>query len=244
MLKYLSLKYLLITEKTGTLAWAVQKFDFLGPHFGGVPGGGGWYPQTMSKYFSLTYLLISKKNGTLGYMVKKICFWGGPFGGVPGGVVPPNYVKIFVSQISTDIKKNWHPSLSCSKNWFFGAPFWGGPRGGGWYPQTMSKYFSLKYLLISKKNGTLGYMVKKICFWGVHLGGSPGGWYPQIMSKYLSLKYLLISKKTGTLAWAVQKFDFLGPHFGGVPGGGGGTPKPCLNISLLNIYWYQRKMAP
>ena len=69
----------------------------------------------MSKYFSLKYLLISKKNSTLGYMVKKICFWGGPFGGVPGGVVPPNYVKIFVSQISTDIQKNWHPSLSRSK---------------------------------------------------------------------------------------------------------------------------------
>ena len=81
-------------------------------------------------------------------------------------------------------------------------------------------------------------MVKKFVF-----GGSPGGWYPQIMSKYLSLKYLLISKKTGTLAWAVQKFDFLGPHFGGVSGGGG-TPKSCLNISLLNIYWYQKKMAP
>ena len=40
-------------------------------------------------------------------MVKKICFWGGPFGGVPGGVVPPNYVKIFVSQISTD--QRWSP---------------------------------------------------------------------------------------------------------------------------------------
>ena len=69
----------------------------------------------MSKYFSLKYLLISKQTGTLGYMVKKNCFSGGPFGGVPGGVVPPNYVKIFVSQISTDIKKNWHPSLSRSK---------------------------------------------------------------------------------------------------------------------------------
>ena len=39
MSKYLSLKYLLISKKTGTLGWAVQKFDFLGPHFGGVPGG-------------------------------------------------------------------------------------------------------------------------------------------------------------------------------------------------------------
>ena len=37
---------------------------FLGPHFGGSPGG--WYPQIMSKYFSLKYLLISKKTGTLG----------------------------------------------------------------------------------------------------------------------------------------------------------------------------------
>ena len=68
----------------------------------------------MSKYFSLKYLLISKKNGTLGQMVKKLAF-GGPFGGVPGGVVPPNYVKIFVYQISTDNKKNWHPRLSHSK---------------------------------------------------------------------------------------------------------------------------------
>ena len=127
MSKYLSLKYLLISKKTGTLGWAVQKFDILGPHFaGGSPGG--CYPQTMSKYFSLKYLLISKKNGTLGYMVKKFVF-GGSIWGVPGGVVPPNYVKIFVSQISTDIQKNWHPSLSRSKNWFFGAPFWGGSRG-------------------------------------------------------------------------------------------------------------------
>ena len=42
----------------------------------------------------------------------------------------------------------------------------------------MSKYFSLKYLLISKKNGTLGYMVKKICFWGGPFGGVPGGVVP------------------------------------------------------------------
>ena len=67
---------------------------FLGPHFGGSPGG--WYPQIMSKYFSLKYLLISKKTGTLGYMVKKLAF-GGSIWGVPGGVVPPNYVKIFLS---------------------------------------------------------------------------------------------------------------------------------------------------
>ena len=69
----------------------------------------------MSKYLSLKYLLISKQTGTLGYMVKKFIFGGVHLGGVSGGVVPPNYDKIFVSQISTDIKKNWHPSLSRSK---------------------------------------------------------------------------------------------------------------------------------
>ena len=96
-------------------------------------------------------------------------------------------------------------------------------------------------------------MVKKICFWGVHLGGSPGEWYPQIMSKYLSLKYLLISKKTGTLAWGVQKIDFLGPHFGGVPGGV--APKKFQETQLrmylnnftqkLDFYvlWFRRTRA-
>ena len=39
MSKYLSVEYLLISNKTGTLASAVQKIEFLGPHFGGVPGG-------------------------------------------------------------------------------------------------------------------------------------------------------------------------------------------------------------
>ena len=144
MSKYFSLKYLLISKKIGTLGYMVKKLAFGGVHLGGSPGG--WYPQIMSKYLSLKYLLISKKNGTLGKIVKKFIF-----GGVPEGVVPPNSVKIFVSQISTDNKKNWHPRLSRSKICFFG-----GFPGGGWYPQTMSKYFSLKYLLISKKNGTLG----------------------------------------------------------------------------------------
>ena len=129
MSKYLSLKYLLISKKNWHPSLSRSKNWFFGAPFWGGSRGGGTPKSCMSKYFSLKYLLISKKNGTLGYMVKKICFWGGPFGGVPGGVVPPNYVKIFVSQISTDIQKNWHPSLSRSKNWFFGAPFWGGSRG-------------------------------------------------------------------------------------------------------------------
>ena len=64
--------------------------------FWGVPGGGGWYPQTMSKYFSVKYLLISKKTGTLVQTVQKIHFWG-VYLGVPWGGVHPNQVKIFVS---------------------------------------------------------------------------------------------------------------------------------------------------
>ena len=38
MSKYLSVEYQLISNKTSTLASAVQKIDFLGPHFGGFPG--------------------------------------------------------------------------------------------------------------------------------------------------------------------------------------------------------------
>ena len=81
----------------------------------------------------------------------------------------------------------------------FGGSIWGGPREG-WHPQTMSKYFSVKYLLISKQTGTLSRAIEKIDFWWVHLGGPQGGWHPQTMSNYLSVKYLLMSKQTDTLA--------------------------------------------
>ena len=35
--KYLSVKYLLISKKSSTLAWAIQKIDFWGPILGGFP---------------------------------------------------------------------------------------------------------------------------------------------------------------------------------------------------------------
>ena len=63
-------------------------------------------------------------------------------------MVPPNYVKIFVSEISADIKTNWHPKSSLSKIDFWGS-IWGIPKGVA--PPTMSKYLLVKYLLISKK---------------------------------------------------------------------------------------------
>ena len=66
----------------------------------------------------------------------------------------------------------------------------------------MSKYLSVKYLLLSKDwNLRLSRLV---------FGRSFGGWYLQTMSKYLSVKYVLISRKTGTLGLAVQKTDFWG----------------------------------
>ena len=49
-------------------------------------------------------------------------------------------------------------------------------------------------------------------------------------------------KKIGTLAYAMQKIEFWGVHLGGVPGRGG-IHKLCQNICLLNINWYQKKMA-
>ena len=74
----------------------------------------------------------------------------------------------------------------------------------------MSKYLSVKYLLLSKKAGTLGYAVSKTDFWGL-FGGPREGSTPQTMSKYLFLKYLLISKKTSALAQAVKKLIFGAP---------------------------------
>ena len=129
--------------------------------------------------------LSCSKNWFLG-----VCLWG-----IPGGLAPPNYVKIFVCWISADINTNWHPSLSCSKNWFLGGLFEGVP--GGWHPKTISKYFSIKYLLISKQTGTLAWAVQKIDIWGsiwadTRRGGTPKlcqnicllniGWYHKTLA--------------------------------------------------------------
>ena len=72
----------------------------------------------------------------------------------------------------------------------------------------------------------------KIDFEGL-FGGFLGWWHPQTMPKYLFVKYLLISKQTGTKVELFKKLIFGGP-FRGVPVGGG-TPKLCQNICLLNF---------
>ena len=87
-------------------------------------------------------------------MIQRIGFWG-PFGRGPQRGGTPKLCQTICFQISTDMKIHWHHKLGRSRNWFLGGLFWGGPRGGGWHPQTMSKYLSVKYVLISKKTGTL-----------------------------------------------------------------------------------------
>ena len=118
----------------------------------------------MSKYLSRKYLLISKQTGTLAYAVQII-----NFSGSPGGSTPKLCQNICLLNIYI-LKKTWHLSLSRSK-----IDFWevhlGVTNGGGGVPQTMSKYLSLKYLLISKNIGTPNLAVQKIDVRRVHLVG-------------------------------------------------------------------------
>ena len=44
---------------------------------------------------------------------------------------------------------------------------------GEWRSQTMLKYFSVKYLHIWKKTGTLAWAIPKIDFWVLQDGGTP-----------------------------------------------------------------------
>ena len=90
MLKYLSLKYLLISKQIGIIAYAVQKIDFGGSILGGFLGGG--HPQTMSKYLSLEYLLISKKLSP-SLSRSKNWFSVGPFGEISGRWYPQTMSK-------------------------------------------------------------------------------------------------------------------------------------------------------
>ena len=52
-----------------------------------------------------------------------------------------------------------------------------------WYPQIMSKYLFVKYLLISKKTGALARAVKKNQFLGPHFGGFPWGVAPKTFGR-------------------------------------------------------------
>ena len=77
MSKYLSVKYLLISKQTGTLAWAVEKIDFWG-----VPEV--WHPQTMSNICLLNIYWYQKISSTLASLsCSNIWFFLAPFWGFP-----------------------------------------------------------------------------------------------------------------------------------------------------------------
>ena len=123
---------------------------------------------------------------------------GGPYGRSPRDEgVAPNYVKIFVYKISTVIKKHWLPKLSGSKNCIWGSIL-GVP--GGWHPLIMSKYLSVMYQLISKKTGTLAWVVPKTDYWGSIWGVPERVVHPNYVKIFVSLILLISKKKNSALA--------------------------------------------
>ena len=129
-----------------------------------------WHLQTVSKYLLVKYLLISKQTGTLSLLVQKIDFWGVHLGGSWGCGTPKLCQNICLLNICW-YQSKLAPKLESFKKLIFGGPFGGVP--GEWHPQTMSKYLSVKYLLISKTTSTLAWAVQKIDFLGPHFGGVP-----------------------------------------------------------------------
>ena len=90
-------------------------------------------------------------------------------------MVPPYYVKTFVSWISTDIKKTGTLAFkNHSKNWFLEVYLEESP--GGWYLDKLCQNICLLNIYWYKKNtGTLTWAVQKSDFWGPHFWGSSWG---------------------------------------------------------------------
>ena len=68
---------------------------------------------------------------------------------------------MWAAHISAHLGPMWAPHAIV--HWVWGGPW------GGVAPPNMSKYLSVKYLLISKQTGTLSQAVQKIDLWGVQL---------------------------------------------------------------------------
>ena len=164
--------------------------------------------------------------------------------GVLGRVVPLNSVKVFASEISTDIKNTGIVSLVVKKNWFLGVHLgWGGTRRGG--TLKLRRNICLFYLLISKnKTGALVWGKQKISIYRSILGVQKG--YFQRMLKHSSVRYgLILEKRTSARVWDNQNIDLWGVSFEWVPEGGG-TPNYVKiiisNISTVDIkkHWHQK----
>ena len=100
--------------------------------------------------------------------------FGGSIRGVPGGGGTP-----WLCQNICLLNICWYQKKSRTLAWAIQKiDFWGvhlRRSRGRWHPQTMSKYLSVEYRLISKKTSTLAWAVQKIDFLGPHFGGIPGG---------------------------------------------------------------------
>ena len=135
MSKYFSLKQLGEIKKTNALARAFQKLDFSEYHLRSPAGG---TPNHVKPFVSRIFLLISRKLVPKVKLFTKFSF-GWPIWEVPEGWwSTPNYVKIFVSKIST-VTKTLAPKVRLFQNLIFGNLFGGSPEA--WYPPNYVKIF-------------------------------------------------------------------------------------------------------
>ena len=154
-------------------------------------------------------------------------------------MVPSNSVKIFHSEICTDIKNTSIVSLVVQKVDFWGSTLGGSPGGGG-HPQIMSKYLSVVSADIKIKTGVLVGAKKKVFKRSILEG--PRGGIPKRCQNIRLLDMWWYFEKTSALAWANQKIDLWGVCFREVPGGW--HPKLCQSIRVQHIYcWYQKTLA-
>ena len=142
-------------------------------------------------------------------------------------MVPQTLSKYF-SVITTDVKKNWHPTLSQSKNSFLGTHLRGVSRGGT--PKLCPKYLTSKYL-ISNHTGTPRLSrTKKWILGGFRRGDS----IPKLCQNICLPKYPLINKKLASYVKPLKNLISEGSIWGVF--GRVVSPNQCQNACLLDIY--------
>ena len=99
------------------------------------------------------------------------------------GMVFPNYVKIFASEICTDIKNPGIVNLVVQKFGFGGSTLGGSP--GGCPYQTMWKYLSVVFFDIKKKRHPSLSQTKKLILGGSILGEYQGEVFPNDLKTFV-----------------------------------------------------------